>query len=173
MKKLILYLAVISTFISCGSSKTLSPEKQAELNAKKEKYKEIFEKQSFALEANTVYSKKGRSFQVNPTINFVLLKEGKGTLQLGFEQLIGWNGLGGITLEGNVRNYKVIDGNENQMPRVKFDMNGSLGWATVNITVNSSGIARATVDGNFGERITFSGPLKDLSESRIYKGSHL
>lgn len=170
MKRIILFLAAIFTLVACGPSKPLTPQEQAELDKKKAKYTEIFEKQSFALEANTVYSKKGQSFQVNSTINFVLLKEGKGTLQLGFDQLVGWNGVGGLTLDGNVRNYEVIPGKDKQMPRVRFDMNGALGWATVNITVNSSGMGRATVDGNFGERITFAGPINSLEESRIYKG---
>jgi|LGVF01.1.fsa_nt_gb hypothetical protein len=171
MKKIILFIAVITSVVACGPAKPLTPEEQAELNAKKELYTQIFNDKSFVVEANTVYSKRGQSFQVNSTINFVRLKEGEGTLQLGFDQIVGWNGVGGITLDGKVRNYTVIEGDESKMPRVKFDMNGpSIGWATVNITVNSSGMARATVDGNFGERITFSGPLKTLEESGTFKG---
>ncbi|MCK5781312.1 MAG: DUF4251 domain-containing protein [Flavobacteriales bacterium] len=173
MKRVIFFFIAISALVACGPSKPLSPEEQAELNVKKAKYRDIFQSQSFALEANTVYNKKGQSMHVNSTINFVLLKEGTGTLQLGFDQLVGWNGVGGITLDGNVKNYEVIEGSDRQMPKVKFDMNGVLGWATVNISVNSSGMARATIDGNFGERITFSGPIYSLEESHIYKGSSL
>ena len=173
MKRVIFFFIAISALVACGPSKPLSPEEQAELNVKKAKYRDIFQSQSFALEANTVYNKKGQSMHVNSTINFVLLKEGTGTLQLGFDQLVGWNGVGGLTLDGNVRNYKVKKGDDNSMPQVSFDMNGTLGWATVRINVNSSGMARAVVDGNFGDRITFAGQMSSLEESSIYKGSTL
>ena len=172
MKKIILlYTIVISTLTSCGPSKPLTPQEQAELNTKIVLYTKILESKSFALEANTVFSKKGRAFNMNPTLNFISLQNGEGTLQLSFNQIVGWNGVGGITLEGKVRNYSVIKGDETKMPSVKFDMNGTTGWSTVYITVNSVGSARATVDGAFGDRITFAGPLVPSSKSSIYKGA--
>lgn len=177
MKRLILFMVVISTLTlvsSCGPSKPLTPEEQAVLDSKIKLYTEIFEEKSFVLEANTVYSKKGRSFQMNSSINFVKLEEGVGVVQLAFDQLVGWNGVGGITLDGKVRNYKVNKGDGTKMPSVQFDMNGTLGWATVRINVNSSGIARADVDaGMSGDRISFSGPLKPLKESSVYQGTTL
>ena len=175
MKKLILFIAAISTLsiVSCGPAKPLTPEEQAVLDLKIKKYTEIFEQKSFVLEANTVYSKRGESFQMNSSINFVKLEKGVGVLQLGFNQLVGWNGVGGITLDGNVSNYEVDKGDGTKMPSVSFNMNGTTGGGTVRINVNSSGMATATVDGNFGDRITFSGPLKSLKESSVYQGTTL
>jgi len=176
MKKILLILAIIpSIFLtSCGPGKPLTPEEQAVLDAKIKMYTEMFEQKSFALEANTVYSKKGRSFQVNSTTNFVKLDKGTGVLQLSFYNLVGWNGIGGITLEGNVKNYKVNKGDGTRMPSVSFDMNGPLGWATVRISINSSGFGRAVVDaGSSGGRITFSGPVSPLSQASIYQGHSL
>lgn len=176
MKRLILFAVAMSTLalVSCGPSKPLTPEEQAVLDTKIKLYTEIFEEKSFVLEANTVYSKKGRSFQMNSSINFVKLEEGVGVVQLAFDQLVGWNGVGGITLDGKVRNYVVKKGDGTKMPSVQFDMNGVLGWATVRINVNSSGSARAVVDeGMSGDRITFSGPLKPFKDSNVYQGSTL
>ena len=176
MKKLIFLIVAVSTvaIVSCGPSKPLTPEEQAKLDVKIKLYTEMFEQQSFVLEANTVYSKKGRSFQMNSSINFVKIDNGTGVLQLAFNQIVGWNGVGGITLDGKVRNYKVNKGDGSKMPTVQFDMNGTLGWGTVRISVNSSGNARATVDGGTsGGRITFSGPLVPLKESGTYQGSSL
>ncbi len=175
MRKVIFLLAMISTLalVSCGPSKPLTPEEQAVLDAQIKKYTEMFEKKSFVLEATTVYSKKGRSFQLNPSINFVKIDDGVGTVQLSFNQLVGWNGVGGITLDGNVRNYKVKKA-EGKMPSVQFDLNGTLGWATVRIDVNSSGIGRATINtGTSGARATFSGPIVPLSETSTYQGQTL
>ena len=176
MKRIILFISVISTLalVSCGPAKPLTPEEQAVLDAQIKLYTEIFEQKSFVLEANTVYSKRGQSFQMNSSINFVKLDNGVGVLQLAFNQIVGWNGVGGITLDGNVRNYKVNKGDGTKMPSVQFDMNGALGWATVRINVNSNGLARASVDaGMSGDRITFAGPLVPLSESSTYQGQSL
>lgn len=174
MKRLILFVVAMSTLalVSCGPSKPLTPEEQAVLDTKIKLYTEIFEERSFVLEANTVYSQKGRSFQMNSSINFVKLEKGVGVLQLAFDQLVGWNGVGGITLDGNVRNYKINKGDGTKMPSLQFDMNGTMGWATVRINVNSSGQARADVNGGMsGSRISFSGPLLPLKESSVYQGT--
>ena len=175
MKKIILLIIATSTLslVSCGPAKPLTPEEQAKLNAQIKFYTEIFEQQSFVLEANTVYSKKGRSFQMNSTINFVKLNDGVGVVQLAFNGIQGWNGVGGITLDGNATNYKVDKGDGSKMPTVSFNMNGVAGGGTVRISVNSSGNARATVDGNFGDRVTFSGPLVPIKESSTYQGQTL
>jgi hypothetical protein len=172
MKRILITFIALTTLMisSCGPSKPLTPEEQILLNHKIEYYTKLFENQQYVLEANTVYSKKGRSFRMNSTINFVKIDKDNSIIQLGFNQIQGWNGVGGITLEGNVRNYKVIKGDGTKLPSVQFDMNGTLGWATVRIDVNTSGQARATVNGNFGDRVSFSGPIKELSESNIYKG---
>ena len=176
MKKAIIVIIAITSLslVSCGPAKPLTPEEQAVLDSKIKLYTELFEQKSFVIEANTVYSKKGRSFQMNSSINFVKLNEGTGVLQLAFNQIVGWNGVGGITLDGKVRNYKINKGDGSKMPSVQFDMNGTLGWGTVRISVNSSGNARATVDGGTsGDRITFSGQLVPLKESGTYQGQTL
>ena len=175
MKKVIILIIAITSLslVSCGPAKPLTPEEQAVLDSKIKMYTEIFEQKSFVIEANTVYSKKGRSFQMNSSINFVKLNKGVGVVQLGFDGIIGWNGVGGITLDGNVTNYKVDKGDGTKMPSVSFNMNGPSGGGTVRISVNSSGNSRATIDGNFGDRITFSGPLVPLSESSTYQGQTL
>jgi len=173
MKRILVFIITISTLtlVSCGPSKPLTPEEQAVLDKQIKLYTDIFEQKSFVLEASTVYSKKGRVFQMNPSVNFVKLNNGEGVLQLAFNQIVGWNGVGGITLEGNVRNYKVDKGDGTKMPSVQFDMNGAFGWATVRINVNSSGMARATVDaGTSGDRVSFAGPLLPSSESNVYQG---
>jgi len=176
MKILATLLIAISTliFVACGPSKPLTPEEQALFDTKVKLYTELFEQRSFVLEADRVYSKKGRSFQMNSTINFVKLEKGTGVVQLAFSQIVGWNGMGGITLDGDVRNYKINKGDGTKMPSMQFDMNGTLGWATVRIDVNSNGNARATVDAEMsGDRISFSGTLLPSNESRTFQGTTL
>jgi hypothetical protein len=45
--------------------------------------------------------------------------------------------------------------------------------ATINVSVNSSGLATAKVNGDFGDRITFTGMIKSLEESTVYKAQSL
>lgn len=49
------------------------------------------------------------SYPVSPTTNFVMVEGDKLTLQLGFTGRIGANGLGGITIEGNISSYDIPD----------------------------------------------------------------
>ncbi len=169
MKNTVILFMLLFT-ISCGTNKTVSPEEQAKLKATKDFYTDLFEKKSFVLEANTVYSEKRESFQMNPIINFIKLEKGKGVVQLAFNNITGWNGVGGITLSGRVRNYEIIKKEGNKLPSIKFEMVGNRGWSTIRLSVNASGYATASVDSMRGRRITFSGSLVTLEESDIFRG---
>ncbi len=135
---------------------------------------QVAESEQWVIEANTLYNKVGESFQLNTNINFFAVEDQNGTFQLSFENLIGWNGLGGITLDGKVTKYSVKEGNEKQPITIKYRANGAvLGNVDVLITINSSGMAQATLNGNWGERITIHGRFVALSQSSVYKGSSL
>ena len=107
-------------------------------------------------------------------INFVGIKGDEGALQLGFDGLIGWNGVGGVTIDGKVTKYEVKEGKNNSSPTVSLRFQGrGVGSASINVTLNSSGQASARISGDFGDRITFSGIIKSLDESTVYKGQSL
>lgn len=135
---------------------------------------EILYSKKWVIEAHTVFDRYSQSYQINPSINFVGVKDGEGALQLGFDGLIGWNGVGGVTVDGTVTKYEIKEGKEKSNPTINLRFQGrGVGSATINVTVNSSGQATAKVNGDFGERITFSGIIKSLDESVVYKGQSL
>ncbi len=147
--------------------------KQQQLEQKKAILDLLISKQ-WVIEAHTVFDRYNQSYQINPSINFVGIKGEEGALQLGFNGLIGWNGVGGVTIDGSVTKYELKEGKENQSPAVNLRFQGrGVGSATINITVNTSGQATARVSGDFGDRITFSGFIKSLDESVVYKGQSL
>ena len=55
----------------------------------------------WVLEATRVYGKSGRSFNLDPNINFVSIQEKDGVVQLSFSGLVGWNGIGDPGRQGD------------------------------------------------------------------------
>ncbi len=148
-------------------------KKQRQIKQKKA-IVDLLKSKAWVIEAHTVYDRYNQSYQLNPTINFVGIKGEEGALQLGFDGLIGWNGVGGVTIDGKVTDYEINEGKNNNSPSVNLRFRGRVvGSATISITINVSGQATARVNGDFGDRITFSGMIKSLEESSVYKGQSL
>lgn len=170
---------VNANYIFAQGEKKLSKKERKELKKqqqieKKQAIIALLDSKAWVIEAHTVFDRYNQSYQINPSINFVGVKENEGALQLGFNGLIGWNGVGGITIDGDVTKYEVKEGKSNASPTVNLRFQGrGIGSATINITINSSGQATARVNGDFGDRITFSGVIKSLEESNVYKGQSL
>ena len=160
--------------LSKEEKKALKKAKKEEEKRKREEalisYEKYAEAREWVLEANTVYGKRGESFQMNPTINFVGVDSENTTIQLSFDGLIGWNGIGGITLDGKIGKYQYS--NDGKSVNIIMSAMGSgLGNVDIILTVSGDGNGRATVSGNWGERITFQGKFVSLAESKVYKGT--
>lgn len=172
------FLITLSTTIAQEKEKLSRKEKkelkkQQQLEQKKAILDLLLGK-AWVIEAHTVFDRYNQSYQLNPTINFVGIKDEEGAIQLGFDGLIGWNGVGGVTIDGKITRYEINEGKQNSSPTVNLRFQGrGIGSAMINITVNSSGQATARVSGDFGGRITFSGILKSIENSSVYKGQSL
>ncbi len=184
MKKIILFMllgAFMSTFAYAQvSEKKLSrAEKKAARKAKEEAQIQemlaLLQSKHWVLEANTLYNRQNQAFQINPTLNFVGVNGDNGAIQLSLGNVMGWNGVGGVTLDGQILDYQVQAGKNNQAPQVtmRFRGNAGVGSARIVITVNASGQATAKYTGDQGQRITFAGQLVSLANSSVYKGQSL
>lgn len=134
----------------------------------------IFDK-DFTLEADKVEFKYGGTAFVNSNTNFVSVKGDKSVVQVAFNiPASGPNGIGGITLDGNVSNYKV---NKDKKGNISISMNvmGTGISAMININLYAgSNNASVTITPNFNSnRITLSGVLVPSFRSRVYKGSSI
>lgn len=172
--------ALLASFTFSGCAVQQTP---AEVAAEKElmnvlytNAKEALENQDFVLEANYLIFKRGRMVSVTPSTNFVMLKDGKATIQLAsnFSPYAGPNGIGGITVEGRVSNVKM---NEDKNGVISFSMNvmGTGVSATVFIRMHKdSNQCSATVSPNFNsQRITFTGTICPSEYSDVFKGRAL
>jgi hypothetical protein len=150
--------------------------KQAQMKAEKDSILQIIESKQWVMEAYQLQGKYGQTFNLSPTTNFVAVKGDRNVWQFAFNGLIGWNGIGGITIDGKVTKYEVSPGKKAKSA-ISIRMNTmapGTGPANIIMTVTSDGHARATVSGAFSnDRLTFTGKLSPLKRSNIYKGTSL
>jgi len=146
-------------------------EEEREKTAKLVEY--MAENQQFVLEANMLFDKYGQSFNVSPNINFVALDSLEGVIQIGSNRYIGSNGVGGVTLEGSISRYEFEENEKKGYYSISYALNTAVGTYDIFMTMNKNGNADATVRGNFGGSIRYSGDVEHPSASRVYKGMSL
>ncbi|GJM63786.1 hypothetical protein PEDI_43380 [Persicobacter diffluens] len=132
--------------------------------------KKMVEGSAFVLEANMLFDKYGASVNVNSNVNFISIANGKGVMQLSFNNVaVGLNGIGGVTLDGKVNNYTFKE-NKNGGYSVRFSLFGSGGNYDVSMSVMPGGQATATIRGNWSRELKYQGNLVPVDQSRVYKG---
>lgn len=126
----------------------------------------------FTLEADKVEFKYGQTAFVNSNTNFVSVTGDKSVVQVAFNVPVsGPNGIGGITLDGNISNYEV---KKDKKGNINVSMNVMCTGisALVNISLYSgSNKASVTITPNFNSnRLTLTGVIVPSSSSRVFKG---
>ncbi|AZQ62860.1 DUF4251 domain-containing protein [Flammeovirga pectinis] len=171
-----------------ATKKETKAEKKAAKKAAKEKKKEArleeeqvehaqniaaINNKTYTLEANQAFDRRGNMVNVDPSINFVKVTGDRAVVQLSFTQLVGFNGVGGVTVDGNISDYKVTTNPKNQMTRVTFHVQGPTMMADVSIELEADGSwANSSVEGDFSAaELKFRGELKPNSLSSSYEGT--
>lgn len=185
MKKNVLILLMIFTsgFVVQSNAQSGKEEKKMEKAAKKAakmeldsinnaKLRTLISTKAFVLEANTLYARTGQSFILNSTTNFVGFDGINSTIQLAFDQIIGWNGVGGVTADGKISKMEIVDNKKGLGFTINMTVKQQIGGAvTMIFRVSTDGNARVDMSGSFGEKFTFQGFIVPLSESSVYKGT--
>lgn len=150
--------------------------KRLEEEKKRKEWTEILLKQhKFVLEAEYVSGSNGQQFPVQSSINFVVVDSLKGVVQLGFPNGLGYNGLGGITLDGRISKYELKE-KENKKDKsytLLIYIVTAVGTYDISFHITSIGNASATVRGMYRGRLTYSGQIVPIGLSNIYKGSSI
>ena len=130
---------------------------------------------TFTLEADRVVFKYGQIAYVNSNTNFVSVNKKEAVVQVAFNvPFSGPNGIGGVTVQGSVGDYK-IETDKKGTTTVKMNVMGVGISAQVWITMYK-GTHEASVDimPNFNSRnITLNGVLLPLAKSDVFKGRAL
>ncbi len=109
---------------------------------------------------------------VTPTINFVLVDSVAGTVQFGSAQDIGYNGVGGLTVDGRITKYEYsVVGKKEDSYSIRLILMSSIGTYDITLMVNSQGYADASIRGNWSGQLNYHGKLVPLTLSRVYKGT--
>lgn len=128
----------------------------------------------FVLEVNTLRDKRGTSLQVSSKINFIASDSINGVIQVGSNTYIGRNGVGGVTVEGSIADYKYSKNEKNGTYNVTYYLRTPVGSYDVRMTAYSDGRADADVSSTtWGDRLRYSGYLVPTGISRVYKGTSL
>ena len=176
MKKIIL-LVFVTLFCCVGYSQAQTTKKmtrQEKKEAQKAMEQALFEEARQAIEnkAFTLIFKRGRNAFVSSNTNFVMVDGDKSSVQVAFNiPASGPNGLGGVTVDGNVSGYKIKTDKKGSIYLTMSVMGVGIS-AQVNITL-PYGSNNATVDirPNFNSnRLTLSGEILPLDKSNIFKG---
>jgi len=130
--------------------------------------------QRFVLEANTLKDKRGNSLQVSSNINFIAADSLTGVIQVGSNTYIGRNGVGGVTVEGSISNYKFTQHEKSGSYNISYFLRTPVGSYDVRITVFPDGRADADVSSStWGDKLRYSGYLVPPAMSKVYKGTSL
>ena len=124
----------------------------------------------YVLEADYLQNKYGSRVFVTSTLNFIRVELPNGVLQTGSDSRQGYNGVGGVTAEGKVSDYRISRDLKNLNCTVTFNLLTNLGTFNIIMTVSSSNNATATISGTTSGRLTWDGHLVTLNNSRVFKG---
>ena len=135
---------------------------------------EALQNGSWALEASNITFNNGITRFVTSSTNYVAVNAGEGTVQTAFNNtnINSPNGLGGVTLEGDVWGERMGRDNEgNIFFSCSIQGNGISGVINVTLTAGSNQ-ASATVNANYsGNRMTFNGYLYPYNSAGIFEGT--
>lgn len=128
------------------------------------------ESKKFVLEADQIKDRRGKLYPVNSNINFVAVDSNRAAFQLGSAHTIGINGVGGVTIDGQISRFTIDKREKSGSYFITITISATGGFYDVSLNVSSTGNASAQVMTLRGQRIEYSGKIVPLSLSRVHKG---
>lgn len=146
-------------------------QQAAEMEALAEITDDMVTHQQFVLEADYLSDRKGSRIPVQSSINFIMVDSLTATVQLGSAMSVGYNGVGGTTVEGRISKYEYsLIGKNKDVYSISMSFMSSLGIYDVTMMVMPDSRTDATIRGNWAGSLSYHGKIVPLSKSRIYKG---
>ena len=162
-----------------SSSQDVKPDKKSRKEAKKAQLTANFyvldsllRSGRYVLEADFLQNKYGTRISVPPMLNFIRVDGPKGVLQTGSDTRVGYNGVGGVTAEGSIVDYRITNDFKNLSSSVTFNLISTLGNFDIFLTVSADNNSTATISGATSGRLTWDGHLVTLKNSRAFKGTN-
>ena len=169
-------------FLLCAFALTAQDQKETRKERKEREKKEqaaLYEvaKQlildsAFIIPAVRITLKGGITGMVQNNINFLKVYKGKGILQISptHSSELGMNGLGGITIKGNITKYEITD--KGKKIYLKLFLKDPIANAIINVSLYGSTSATVDVSGVFsGSAFSMYGKINLLGNVNVFEGS--
>lgn len=167
----------LSIFLISGLYAQDSQKDSQKKNEKKEKlsasYKNIsayVDSMGFVVEADVLRDQYGNRVNVSSGINFIEVDSTHAVLQTGNNFSMGANGVGGVTAEGNITNWKVNKNDKKESISIQMDVMTNIGMYTVFFDISSSGFSTATLSGLWPGKLIWEGRFIPITQARNFKG---
>ncbi|MFI3239862.1 MAG: DUF4251 domain-containing protein [Bacteroidales bacterium] len=164
------------------SKKEIKAEEKAEEEAKEEVLetklftvsKTAIGEMEFVIKAQRLTFPNGRTLNCDESTNFISASDGETVVQISFPNVGygGFNGLGGITVDGRITGEKSSETRKGNIT-LRYSVSGSSLSAQIFITLlKDSNEVIVDVEPNFsGNRLTVYGTLYPAGRSSVYQGS--
>lgn len=168
-----IFLAVPAQDTRDNDKKTREERKQERQEKQRMQFeltKRILENKAYILEAHTLNNRYGSSIPVSSMVNFIGVDSTRAVIQTGSPHRVGYNGLGGLTAEGRMTDYELIVDEKKKTFRVNLSVTTTIGMYDVQMYIDASGDASATLYGMRGRSITYRGDIVPTVNSIVYEG---
>jgi hypothetical protein len=177
-KSVSFFLALGLLLISLNSySQDAKPTREEKKQARKDLQRfnfqvidSMIQSKSFVLEADFLENMRGSRVPVMSDINFVMVDQLRAVLQTGVSNNPRYNGVGGVTAEGQLSGLKIVKNEKNLSFYVRFTVVSDIGIYDVVMNIYSNKSARAEISGLTPGKLVYDGRIKSLNDSRVYKG---
>lgn len=132
----------------------------------------LLQKRTFVLEAEFLQGRYGQEIPVSANINFIKVQSPGVVLQTGSTSYAGSgaNGVGGVTAEGTINNYKITSDEKRLNHTVFFSTTTQIGTYDILLRISADASATATITGMTRGSLTYRGNLVAPYNSRVFKG---
>jgi len=151
--------------------KETKAEKVVRIESEYQSMARLIDDKQFILEADFRSDKYGMRFPTTSMLNFIKVDSALAVIQTGRNSGIGVNGVGGLTAEGRISNWKVSKDSKRKTFVISMNVMTALGPFDIFINVSASGYASAIMSGTTSGKLNFQGRLISIPDSKIYQGS--
>ena len=180
MKRVVLFLAfvisvnlVFAQMNDENTSLTRKEKRKAKSEKEYQLVKDMLENKYFVLEANFLQDKYGRRVPVNNGLNFVSVDSTEAIIQIGSNNRLGANGVGGVTARGKITSWNLTENSKKNHFGLRLNVMTTIGIYDLYLSISPSGQATAQLTGLSRGQLTFDGNLVPWEKSSVYVGQSL
>ena len=152
------------------ASQRKKEERQAKIESQYKQMTSLLQGKKFVLEAHFLKPTSGDRFPVSATLNFISVDSLSAVIQVGSFQRVGYNGVGVVTMQGKISNWKLEKDDKRKNFYLTMTVRGDYNTYDVTMSIDYSGYSDATLNGIRAGNLTFNGNVVSKEETIIFKG---